>query len=98
MPKHLIALALLSLPATAGTYRFAAIWDGAKIWKDACVTTQGDKIQSVGPCTGTVVDLSRYTAIPGLIDVHTHMTYVLDNPVSRSGRAAAVVYLAQDNA
>jgi len=98
MCKRLAALALLSLPAIAGTYRFAAIWDGAKVWKDACVTTQGDHIQSVGPCTGTPTDLSRYTAIPGLIDVHTHMTYVLGNPVSRSGRAAAVVYLAQDNA
>jgi imidazolonepropionase-like amidohydrolase len=39
----------------------------------------------------------RYTAIPGMIDVHTHMTYVLGNPVSRSARAAATVFLAQDN-
>ena len=98
MRKRLIALALLSSPAVAATYRFAAIWDGAKVWKDACVTTKADKIESVGACTGTVVDLSRFTAIPGLIDVHTHMTYVLGNPVSRSGRAAAVVYLARDNA
>jgi imidazolonepropionase-like amidohydrolase len=98
MCKRLISLALLSLPALAGTYRFAAIWDGAKVWKDACVTTQGDRIQTVGPCTGTPTDLSRYTAIPGLIDVHTHMTYVLDNRVTQSARAAAVVFLAQDNA
>jgi len=32
-----------------------------------------------------------------MIDVHTHMTYVLGNPVSRSARAAATVFLAQDN-
>src|ERR1017187_3049380 len=84
MCKRSIAVALLSsVPAIAGTYRFGAIWDGAKVWKDACVTTQGDRIQSVGACTGTVVDLSRFTAIPGLIDVHTHMTYVLDNRVAR---------------
>src|SRR5579863_5379287 len=89
---------LLCSSAAAATFHFGAIWDGAKLWKDACVTVQGDKIQSVGACTGTVVDLSRYTAIPGLIDVHTHMTYVLDNRVSQAGRGAAVVFLAQDNA
>jgi imidazolonepropionase-like amidohydrolase len=33
-----------------------------------------------------------------MIDVHTHMTYVLTNRVSRVGRAAAVPYLAQGNA
>src|ERR1022692_5228014 len=99
MCKRLVALALLSsLPALAATYHFASIWDGAKVWKDACITTQGDHIQSVGPCTGTVVDLSRFTAIPGLIDVHTHTTYVLDNRVSQAGRGAAVVFLSQDNA
>jgi imidazolonepropionase-like amidohydrolase len=99
MCKRLVALALLSsLPALAATYHFASIWDGAKVWKDACITTQGDHIQSVGPCTGTVVDLSRFTAIPGLIDVHTHMTYVLDNRVTQAARAAAVVFLSQDNA
>jgi imidazolonepropionase-like amidohydrolase len=84
--------------ACAGTYHFGAVWDGAKVWKDACVTTKGDRIESVGPCTGAAVDLSRYTAIPGLIDVHTHMTYVLGNPVSQAGARAAVVYLAQENA
>ena len=42
--------------------------------------------------------MSRYTAIPGMIDVHTHMTYVLNNPVGRAGRGAATVYLSQENA
>ena len=62
------------------------------------MTTEGDRIRSVGPCAGTATDLSRYTAIPGLIDVHTHLTYVLDNRVSQPGRASAVVYLARENA
>ena len=31
------------------------------------------------PTNAQVVDLSRYTAIPGMIDVHTHMTYVWDS-------------------
>ena len=89
---------LLAVPAPAATYRFGAIWDGTKVWKNACVTIDAGRIQSVGACTGSPVDLSRYTAIPGLIDVHTHMTYMLGNPVTRAGRGAAVVYLAQENA
>ena len=94
-----VALSVLAcLPAAAASYHFAAVWDGSKVWKDACITVQGDRIESVGPCSGTPVDLTRYTAIPGLIDVHTHMTYVLDNRVSPAGRGAAVVYLAQENA
>jgi imidazolonepropionase-like amidohydrolase len=42
--------------------------------------------------------MTRFTAIPGMIDVHTHMTYVLNNRVSRAGRAASAPYLAQGNA
>lgn len=96
--RGIASILFLSTPAFAGTYRFAAIWDGEKIWKDACISTESDKIRSVGPCSGSVLDLSRFTAIPGLIDAHTHMTYVLDNPVSQSGRGEAVVFLSQDNA
>jgi len=94
----LSTLALLTLPALAGSYRFAAIWDGSKVWKDACITTEGDRIRSVGACPSDATDLSRYTAIPGMIDVHTHMTYLLDNSVNQSARSAAVVFLSQDNA
>jgi imidazolonepropionase-like amidohydrolase len=94
-----IAAALLFTSAAAAeTYHFGAIWDGVKVWKDACITTKADRVETVGPCTGASVDLTRFTAIPGLIDLHTHMTYVLDNRVSQAGRNAAVVYLAQDNA
>ena len=91
------ALFFFTLPVLAASYHFAAIWDGSKVWRDACVTVDADHIQAVGPCDGPAIDLSRYTAIPGLIDVHTHMTYVLQNPVARAARAAATVYLAQDN-
>lgn len=87
-----------SLCASAASYHFAAVWDGDKVWRDACIVVEGDRIQSVGPCTGPSTDLTKYTAIPGLIDVHTHMTYLWDSPVTRSARAAATVFLAQDNA
>ena len=98
MLKAIGTLLLASLAAPAATYHFGAIWDGAKVWKDACVTTEGERITGVGPCTGPAIDLTRYTAIPGLIDVHTHMTYVLENRVAQSARSAATVFLAQENA
>ena len=52
--------------------------------RDAVVVIQGDTIVRVGrgssaiPAGARVIDLRRYTAIPGLIDVHTHMTYWRD--------------------
>src|SRR5262245_58104645 len=94
--------------------RFARLWDGAKTITDAVVVLDGDKIASVGsgaaavPKGADVIDMRRYSAIPGLIDLHTHMTYYWDrkpgtNP--RGGRGAGprrlpavTVYLAQDNA
>src|SRR5258706_55288 len=94
----LSSLLLLTVPALAGSYRFAAIWDGSKVWKDACISTEGDRIRTVGACTPDATDLSRYTAIPGMIDAHTHLTYLLDNSVNPSARSAAVVFLSQDNA
>src|SRR5262249_38624136 len=93
-----IVLLVIAIPASAASWHFAAVWDGEKLWRDACVTTDGNRINAVGPCSGPSTDLSRYTAIPGLIDVHTHLTYALNNPVSRSARGAATVYLARENA
>src|SRR6185369_11029734 len=98
MLKAVGTLLVASLAAPAATYHFGAIWDGAKVWKDACITTEGERIAGVGPCTGPAIDLTRYTAIPGLIDVHTHLTYVLENRVAQSARSAATVFLAQENA
>ena len=56
---------------------------GAPI-KDGVVVIDGDRIVSVGagnravPQGAEVLDLRPLTAIPGLIDAHTHMTYVWD--------------------
>jgi imidazolonepropionase-like amidohydrolase len=95
---RIAVLLVLAGAAQGASYHFAAVWDGAKLWKDACVVTEGERIASVGACGAGAIDLTKYTAIPGMIDAHTHMTYVLDNRVSQSARPAAVVYLAQDNA
>jgi imidazolonepropionase-like amidohydrolase len=91
-------LACLCNPGWSAAYHFAAVWDGEKVWRDACVVVEGDRVRRVGACEGPAVDLTKYTAIPGLIDVHTHITFVLQNPVTRAGRGAATVFLAQDNA
>jgi imidazolonepropionase-like amidohydrolase len=52
--------------------------------RDAVVVIRGDKVVSVGtgdsavPRGAAVTDLRAYTGIPGLVDVHTHMTYYWD--------------------
>jgi imidazolonepropionase-like amidohydrolase len=78
---------------------------------DAVVVVTGDRVTAVGtgeaavPRGAAVTDLRRYTGIPGLIDVHTHMMYWWDRaagtePWSALGRrpSAATVFLAQENA
>jgi imidazolonepropionase-like amidohydrolase len=52
-----------------------------KLLSNQAVVIQGDKIVSVGPATeikalpsDKVVDLPNATVLPGLIDVHTHLT------------------------
>jgi imidazolonepropionase-like amidohydrolase len=83
----------------AQAYRFGHVWDGEKMLTNAVIVVEKDRIKSVGPAGGDAIDMTRYTALPGLIDVHTHMTYVWDMArISQAGRGAATVYLAQDNA
>src|SRR5882762_1211965 len=94
-PRVWAGSCLMAASAAGATYHFGAVWDGNKVWKDACVTVEKERIVAVGACSGASVDLTRFTAIPGMIDVHTHMTYVLGNRVSRAGRTAAAAYVAQ---
>lgn len=104
------AAAPLSAQTTA--LRFARLVDGTgRVLTDAVVVLQGDRITTVGtgaaavPNGAKVIDLRPLTGIPGLIDVHTHMTYYWDQrpgtqPWSQQGRrrSAETVFLAQENA
>jgi imidazolonepropionase-like amidohydrolase len=65
--------------------RFGALWDAkGKLWTNAIVIIDGDKILNVTteaaaiPAGADTIDLSKYTGLPGLIDVHTHMTMYTD--------------------
>jgi imidazolonepropionase-like amidohydrolase len=93
--------------------RFGRLVDGrGGVISDAAVVVAGNRIRAAGPAArvsvpegATVLDLSRYTGIPGLIDAHTHLTYSWDgtagsNPWQQltSRRTAETVFLAQENA
>src|SRR5262249_24165466 len=95
--KYILALLLVSV-ADAQAYRFGRVWDGDKVLTNAVIVVEKDRIKSVGGNADNAIDMSRYTAVPGMIDVHTHMTYVFDmSMISQAGRGGATVYLAQDN-
>src|SRR5467141_4668600 len=65
--------------------RFGKLWDAkGKVWTNAIVVIDSGKIRAVTTDTSAIpagaetIDLSRYTGLPGLIDVHTHMTFYTD--------------------
>ena len=98
--------------ATAQTsaIRLKSLWDGTRTTADAVVVVvvDGDRIRAVGsgdravPPGVPVTDLRAFTAIPGLIDVHTHITYFWDRapgtrPRGQRRMPAVTVFLAQEN-
>ena len=99
------------LSAQSKALRFAAVIDGTgRVVKRGVVLVDSNRIVRVAgpdaplPAGATTIDLSHYTAIPGLIDVHTHMTYYWDstsgtNPWRQPQRTPAqTVQLARANA
>ncbi len=101
----------LSTDAVAATkaIRAGAVIDPAgKAIANAVILIDGDRITSIStaapPAGAEVIDLRRFTLIPGLIDLHTHMTYFWDpasgtRPLNQPRRPAGVTtVLAADNA
>jgi imidazolonepropionase-like amidohydrolase len=92
--------------------RFGRLIDArGEVHRDAVVVVEHDRITKVGsgdaavPAGATVIDLSKYTGLPGLIDVHTHMTFWWDpnlgtRPWAQLGTLGpqVTVFLAQENA
>jgi imidazolonepropionase-like amidohydrolase len=89
--------------------RFGQVWDGSRMIPKAVVVVDGTRIVSVAsgdravPAGAETIDLTRFTALPGLIDLHTHMTYFWDGtpgtrPRGQAARdTAETVRLAQAN-
>ena len=80
----LVALFPLSSAAQTRVVRFGKLWDGTKVINNAVVTIKDDRVVTVGsgdaavPADSKVVDLRKYSGLPGLIDLHTHLTYFWD--------------------
>ena len=92
--------------------RFGKLIDGTgKVLTNAVVIVKGDRIDTVGatgtsiPANAQLIDMSAFTGLPGLIDVHTHMTYWRDKTWTLNANEEAekllpqeAVFLAQENA
>ena len=98
----------LNAPVATKVIRFGKLWDGRRVLTNAIVIVDDDKIRSVTgegivPAGTSVIDLSRYTGMPGMIDMHTHVTYYWNGapgttPLRQPRRHIAVnVVLAQKN-
>jgi imidazolonepropionase-like amidohydrolase len=62
---------------------FRQLWDGERVIPNASVVIKGERIVEVGarvkiPSGAREIDLRTLSAIPGLIDLHTHVTYYWD--------------------
>ena len=93
----LLLVAFLALAADAAAQqtavRFGRLWDGSRTVVDAVVVVEAGRVVRVGsgtkdvPAGAEVIDLRRYTGIPGLIDLHTHITYYWDRSRARARSA-----------
>jgi imidazolonepropionase-like amidohydrolase len=95
--------------AATRAIQFGRLWDGHCVVENAVVIVENDRVLRVTsggdmPADAEVIDLRRYTGIPGLIDSHTHVTYYWDGLPETTPRrqpprhVAVTVFLAQANA
>src|SRR5881397_4379547 len=111
--RLLVVLFFLATSSTAvaatKAIKFGKLVDGTgKVITNAVVIVDDDRVRSIAsgdasiPKEAEVIDLSRYTGVPGLIDAHTHITYYWDGnttPRYEPPRHPAVTaFLAQENA
>ncbi len=99
LPAALVSQAPRSAPRIVAI-RAGRLFDGrsSTLAADQVVIVDGDRIASVGPDAtipsgATVIDLSRATLLPGMIDTHVHL---YDQPDGRSASYRTLV--AADNA
>src|SRR5689334_13501639 len=90
-------------PKGAIVIRNARLFDGTgAAARDAVLIIEGDRVTSILPARSTevrkgaeIIDAGGRTVMPGLIDLHTHLTYVhafgLPGPVSEESQAAAAI-------
>src|SRR5437016_14583836 len=79
--------------------KFGKLWDGkGKVWTNAIVIVDGERVREVTtnvkriPAEAELVDLTKYYGLPGLIDVHTHMTlYTDETPPSATGESVPML-------
>ena len=104
----LLLAVCLNAAAATKAIKFGKLWDGHRVIANAVVIVDDDKIRSVtanGPIpAGTpTIDLSSFTGIPGMIDMHTHVTYYWSGEPGTTPRrqgprhVAITVVLAQRN-
>ncbi len=79
----LIAAAAVQPQAPVTVLRFGQVWDGDRMIRDGTVLIMGQEISAIGtkvvvPPGAHEIDLRAYTGLPGLIDLHTHISYVWD--------------------
>jgi imidazolonepropionase-like amidohydrolase len=102
---------MLAVPSSAATkaIRAAMVVDASgRAIPNAVIVVDKDRIVSVGtsppPAGAEVIDLGRFTVVPGFIDAHTHMTYYWDRapgtrPLGQPRRPGGVTtVLAAENA
>jgi imidazolonepropionase-like amidohydrolase len=87
----LCALACFAVQAQSATPKELAVHAGrlidvrnGQVTKDAYILIQGDRIKAIAtsaPKNDTVIDMSRYTIVPGLIDCHAH---ILSDPTTQT--------------